>query len=184
MVDVMSGHDPQNDDTAAESDTSLLTQVLTSRLMLCNRHQSPSGLEQTSATARVLTGLKGFQSPEMHRKSPPPLLRGLSASSLHDEPPSHPPSPCSTVGLTPTLRNARLGTTIAASAHAPGPFLIKTHRQLGRACIRFGRMGLQTRTAFPKAAPPQVLPSAPPTPFCPMCCGKCCLGEKGGGSAG
>lgn len=30
---------PKHDDTAAEFDTSLLTQVLTSHLMLCNRRQ-------------------------------------------------------------------------------------------------------------------------------------------------
>lgn len=48
---------PKHDDTAAESDTSLLAQVLTSHLTLCNDHQSPSRLELSSATARDLTGL-------------------------------------------------------------------------------------------------------------------------------
>lgn len=57
---------PKHDDTAAEYDTSLLAQVLTSHLMLCNGHQSSSELELPSATARGLTGPGRGKGPQMH----------------------------------------------------------------------------------------------------------------------
>lgn len=55
---------PKNDDTATESDTSLLTQVLTSRLMLCNHRAFQRSSSSPSATARGLTGPRERNSPQ------------------------------------------------------------------------------------------------------------------------
>lgn len=173
---------PKHDDTATEYDTSLLAQVLTSRLMLCN-HRSSQRARAHLGHGKGPDWPQGKKnSPQMQSPCPPPLLRSLPAYSARRALLLTHPPPCSTAGLTPTLRNARLGTPIAASAHAPGPFLMKTHRQLGRACIGLGRMGPQMRTAFQRACSHSDSPSHPPASH--AAAGTVAWGKKGGGSAG
>lgn len=165
---------PKHDDTATEYDMSLLTQVLTSHLMLCNDQQSPSGLELTSATARGVTGLGAFR-----------VLRCIAHAHhfcvacpplLHDEGPSHPPSPCPNSRLDPHLRMQGWARPLRP-AHRTRAF---PHEDTPAArpciCMGLGRMGLQMRTAFQRA--PSSFPPAP------MHAGTVAWLERGGGSAG